>query len=123
MNKHHNEGYLDGYMCKEANTLAAILTSIGSGVTGVTKSVAEAAANYGIPLAILAPAAAGIGAGALHSKITSPTNIDQETLQQTIEAGELEEFEKQLKKQKEEDLLKEQLRGIEGGKPERSIRL
>lgn len=122
MKQDYKEGYVDGYMKKTAAVPG--LSYLGGLLSGATKSGFEAAANIGLPAAIVAPALVGAGAGVLHSRATSPSELDQETMQQLIEAGELEEFEEHLEKQKKKRELAKKLKEMKlRGKQERSVRL
>jgi len=114
------KGYSDGYMHKTA--------FIGGAVKGAAKGTAKGAweiyESYIIPALILGPALAGIGAGALHSKVTSPSNLDKETAQKAIEVAELEEFNTSLKRRKEQDMLHQRLKQrLTGGRNERSLHI
>ena len=90
-------GYQDGYMHKQAGP-------IGTGISGGAAAgsfVAEGAANI-LPYVLLIPALMGAGAGSLHSKMTSPSNVDQETVQKSLEAAELEEFQAELQRRRDD---------------------
>ena len=76
------QAYLDGYMFKESvglDSIANIISETGSKLP----SAAAAVLDKAYPIAMAAPFVLGIGAGALHSDITSPTNIEKGTVDGT----------------------------------------
>ena len=107
-------GYQDGYMAKEGGADA----SIGLGVAGGTLA-AETAANI-LPYVLLIPALMGAGAGTLHSKLTSPSKLDQETVQKALEAAELEEYQAELRRRRVDAERKE---GDPGNRESRTLHL
>jgi len=118
------EGYYGGFLHKEAS-LGLILTQLGlaGGKTGV------GAARIGhhfwekvlTPALIGLPPAAGMAAGFAHSKLTSPSELDKETVQQALLAAELDEFTAEVRRRQELQRRKEQQRRKRLEKPERSL--
>ena len=92
MNK---EAFLSGYIAKQATSPMMF------GVEGLRLGgdVLSAVAPY----AIAAPIVLGAGAGLLHSKMTSPSKLDQESVQKALEAAELDEFMAELKRRRKQE--------------------
>jgi hypothetical protein len=91
MNK---SAYLDGYLTKMA------------GVGDIAAKGAEAGVDLLsalLPYALVVPPLLGAGAGLAHSKMTSPTVMDQESVQKALEAAELEEFAAELKRRQAQE--------------------
>ena len=103
-------GYLDGYMQKQAITAGAMK----AGVEG-TRLAADLGGQALLYIA-LAPVLLGAGGGTLHSRVTSPSDVDIATVQKALESAEAEEFlaEMQRRQSQEadqkdrENLLKEE---------------
>lgn len=82
----------------------------------------DAVKDVGIPYLAAAPIVAGVGAGALHSKITSPSEVDAQTAEKILILEELDRLEKSLLRQRaqaEYEQEKEEQRGIN----ERELRI
>ena len=99
---HDIMGYTDGYMHKEA--LEPVISAAGIGATadmaaGGARVISEAGMTM-IPYVLMIPALMGAGAGAMHSKMTSPSALDKETVQKSLQAAELEEFQADLTRRK-----------------------
>jgi hypothetical protein len=75
------QAFLAGYICKEADL----------------KDIPGKLAL----LAITAPLAVGVGAGALASKMTSPSSLDHKALQNKLKSLELQEYRTELERRKE----------------------
>jgi len=98
MNK---QAYLDGYMHKEA--YPSLLRG-GAETVRTGKEVAESLAPY----FLVAPILLGAGAGLTHSKITSPSPMDEEAVQKALEAAELEEFIAELERRRKQEEIEGQ---------------
>jgi len=106
-------GYMDGYTEK---TAANALSTAAGLVAGTGKTVGELAAAT-LPYLLLAPPALGVGAGLLHSKLTSPSSMDREAVQQALEAAELEEFEAEILRKTADEAEKEKVKQLEKESP------
>ena len=114
-------GFVDAYMGKTAQ---------GAWARAALPASAEAAKFGGetlasiLPYLLLVPVLMGAGAGALHSKVTSPSKLDEASVQKALEVAELEEFMAELSRRKaqaskEEEEDKEKL----GAPGERSLHI
>lgn len=95
-------GYHDGYMWKQADPITAA-SAASAALTGAKAGVgftAESAAAL-IPWILLFPAAVGVGAGTLHSKLTSPSKTEQETAQKALEVADLEQTAIELERRRQ----------------------
>jgi hypothetical protein len=106
----NESAYLDGYLHKEA--WAGVLQG-GVEATRMGKDVLESA----IPYFLVAPALLGAGAGLLHSKVTSPTPMDEGAVQSALEASELEEFAAELKRRRKQEEIEKARSEQEKEKP------
>lgn len=93
--------YLDGYMNKLAFLGTAAKTTVDVARTG--KEVLEGLAPY----FLVAPLLLGAGAGLTHSKMTSPSHLDENAVQKALEVAELEEFAAELKRRKEQNRIEQ----------------
>jgi hypothetical protein len=108
MNRHHFDGYQDGYLHKIATPPGAG-TAAGAAI-GVGKATAGAATDTAaalLPYVLLIPAIMGVGAGAAHSKLTSPSQTDMKTVPKALETSEMEEFATELNRQRENAMQEE----------------
>ena len=96
--------YLDGYKEAGAAETAAKLTVAGGKAGGELVATA-------IPYLLLAPWIVGGGAGLMHSKLTSPSPTDRESVQQALEASELDEFQAELERRREQSMLEGENKG------------
>jgi hypothetical protein len=108
------KAFLEGYVSKTAS-----IAGTGKALTGVAKWAVDNA----VMLGTLAPVLAGIGTGALSSKITSPSKLDQQTLQKKLLAIELQEYRTELERRKALAKRKGINESTEEQTPERSLRL
>lgn len=92
----NESAYLDGYLHKEALTGFA---ESGVEAARMGKEVFESM----VPYFLVAPALLGVGAGLVHSKATSPSSMDQKSVQSALEAAELEEFAAELKRRRKQE--------------------
>lgn len=92
----NESAYLDGYLHKEA--LLGGTVDSGINATRMGKEVAESL----VPYFLIAPALLGAGAGLVHSKVTSPSSMDEKAVQKALEAAELEEFAAELKRRRKQ---------------------
>ena len=105
MNPDQLIGYYDGYQDKTAGW-GALGTVAGAGAGGL-KLTAETAGAL-LPWLLVAPALVGAGGGLLHSKLESPTDLDQQGVQQSLEVAELEEYATELRRRQEEAAAEEE---------------
>ena len=82
------DGFISGYMGKEAVSLGDVTLALG----GIAKL---------LPYLFMVPVGLGAGAGLLHSKMTSPAKMDISTAQNALELAELEEFATELTRRRE----------------------
>ena len=101
----NRSGYVDGYMRKEAN-----IGRIGQAGVGAVKTTADVAESLA-PYFLVAPILLGAGAGLTHSKLTSPSDLDKETVQKQLEAAELEEFLAELKRRRAQERIEQESEG------------
>jgi methionine-rich copper-binding protein CopC len=105
----NRQAYLDGYRSKEAfNAFGA------AAKTGETGAELLAAA---LPYILVAPAVLGAGAGLAHSKLTSPSDLDKETVQKALEVAELEEFAAEIQRRKKQAEIEKRRAEIEKENP------
>ena len=78
MNNHDN-GFCLGYFTKQAGPSDAGVEAIG-GIASTGKDIAMSI----LPYLIVAPAVFGVAAGAIHSKVTSPSKIDKDLVQKAV---------------------------------------
>jgi hypothetical protein len=98
MTSNHFVGYRDGYLQKTAKT-PILPAAVGAG-SAAAGAITEGAATL-LPYVLLIPAIMGAGAGAAHSKLTSPSQTDIDTVQKALETAEMEEFATELNRQRE----------------------
>ena len=81
--------------------------------------------NWLLPLALVAPGIVGVAMGAAHSKATSPTKLDEETIQASMESSELEQLLGTMRRRKQQALAQEDVTNESAKRtvPERSIRM
>ena len=96
--------YLDGYKEAGVAEIAANAALAGGKASG------ELALTV-IPYLLLAPWIVGGGAGLLHSRLTSPSPTDRESVQQALEASELDEFQAELERRRKQSLLEGENKG------------
>lgn len=113
------QGYLVGYFHKNASWLTALGETI-KGIGGLATQTAAVAADRAFPLIAAAPPLAGVLAGGLASKATSPSEMDAETMQSAIELAELQEMEAEMRRKAE---LEEENNTKRGVKDERTLRI
>jgi len=91
----YKQGYLQKTAAEESNPILGLIDRIGG-----------KAADIGMTAAIAAPAVAGLAAGGLHSKLTSPAG-SATLAQKALIAAELEEALAELKRRRAVELAKE----------------
>jgi len=89
------EAFIAGYISKTAKT-----EGILGKVSGKALDLATWLRDNATTLAVTAPVLAGLGTGALASAITSPSKLDQKTLQKKLHALELKEYRTELERRK-----------------------
>ena len=116
------QGYIHGFF-KEAWDLpgAGAAGAAAEAATGLSEQALDILSRFILPTAIMAPALMGLASGSLHSKLTSPSKLDQEGVQKALLAAELEEFAATMKRRRELALRKEKERKAEMRAPPRSI--
>ena len=102
------DGYMDGYLHKEAEGIFSklIAPATGAAVSG-TANVAVDTFKSLLPLIVAAPLVMGAGAGYAHSTLTSPTDIDLDTAQAALTSAELDEMLTNMRRRKEKALMDE----------------
>jgi hypothetical protein len=105
---------MNGYLIKSAG----VGTALAAGGATTIRTLAEFADKVG-PVLLGAPPVIGAGLGYIHSKATSPSKMDAESMQQAIELAELQEMEAAIRRENAVQRLTED-RGVTG---ERSLRI
>jgi len=117
MNQIQKEAFLQGYLHKTAGPLDTFLETARGGTAAGWQAVQSIA-----PILMALPVAAGIGTGALHSKLTSPTPTDQEATQKALEVAEQEEFATELERRRAQAQA-EAREKEQGGRGERALHI
>lgn len=104
-------GYYAGYHLNKTATVEKAATPAAA----VTAMLAAAGVSRYmiakiVPWLVLAPVPMGIGLGAAHSKITSPTVLDQTASQKSLELAELDEYAAELRRQAKHAKRKERVK-------------
>jgi hypothetical protein len=121
--KSAHKGYIAGYLGKEADIAAGVGEAVGEfGGAGVG-AAKDVLVDWVIPVALAAPGVAGLALGLAHSRATSPSKLDEESIQKRMELNELEQAVAELKRRREHALNESGRRRIQGAGTERSIRL
>lgn len=103
--------------------LATIIGTALSGAGDIARAGAHVAGkvmDYAVPIAVVAPALAGVTAAAMHSKLTSPSKTKAETLQKEMHVAELDQMLADIKARRQ-NRLKQSMESTGGS--ERSLHI
>jgi hypothetical protein len=108
------------------STVVDRVLSMAQAATGKTVDFGkEIAVNWVIPIALVAPAVAGVAAGITASKLMRPSKLDEESIQQELESATGERVLAELQRKRFQDLREEESESerTEPGSSERTLRL